>query len=183
MCVEGLCAYLETLIDKLVSTGDELQAVDVVELCCDLVAEEPASTTRRNSPGLDVLRITPDQITEGTLMRDLLSTSNNTNLIDSADLRAQPTVDTKDLTIDNGSKNKEIEDLAARLPDRGVTVLLLTLLVEAVDLSNLAGLVVATDEGDLVGVPEKSARGKARRDCSTYIAFRHIKRVKVSKLK
>lgn len=43
--------------------------------------------------------------------------------------------------------------MAARLPDRRVAVLLLALLVEAVDLSNLAGLMVTANEGDLVWVP------------------------------
>jgi hypothetical protein len=74
--------------------------------------------------------------------------------------------------------------LAARLPDRRVTILLLALLIEAVYLGDLAGLVVASDEGDLVGVP--LAMLDAFMGCvveCTYMAFKHISKVNVSKLK
>lgn len=98
-------------------TSNKLQAIDVIELGSNLVTKEPASTTGRNSPSLDILRITPNQVTESTLMRNLLGTSDNTDLIDGTDLRAQTTMDTENLTINNGSKDKEIEDLAAGLPD------------------------------------------------------------------
>ena len=86
-------------------------------------------------------------------MGNLLSTSYDTDLVDSSNLGAQATMNTEDLTIDDSCEDEEIENLAARLPDRRVAVLLLTLFVEAVDLSDLAGLVVATDEGDLVRIP------------------------------
>lgn len=135
------------------STCNQLQLVDVIELGCNLVTEQPASTTGRNSPGLNILRITPDQITEGTLMRNFLSTGNDTDLINGANLRTQTTMNTENLAINDSSKDEEVEDLAARLPDRGIAVLLLTLFVETVDLGDLAGLVVSTDESDLVRVP------------------------------
>jgi hypothetical protein len=59
----------------------------------------------------------------------------------------------ENFAIDDRSKDKKVEDLAARLPDRSIAVLLLTLLVETVDLSNLAGLVITSNEGDLVRIP------------------------------
>jgi hypothetical protein len=149
----GSQSYLVALVDQLMSTSNELQTINVIKLRGNLVTEKPASTTGRNGPGLDILRITPDKVTESTLMRDLLSTSNHADLINGADLRAEATVNTQNLTINDGSKDKEIENLAAGLPNRSVAVLLLTLLVEAVHLCNLAGFVVASDEGDLVGVP------------------------------
>jgi hypothetical protein len=151
---EGLVRiYLVAFVDKLMSTCNELQAIDVIELGRNLVAKEPASTTWRNSPCLDILRVTPNQIAESALMRDLLGTSNDTDLINSANLRAQTTMNAENFTINNSGEDKEIENLTARLPDRCITVLLLAFLVETVDLSDLARLVVATDEGDLVRVP------------------------------
>jgi hypothetical protein len=149
---EGL-AHLISLVDQLVSPSNELQAINMVKLGCDLITKEPASATRRNSPSVDVLGVTPDKITEGTLMRNLLSTSNDADLINSADFRAESSVNAEDLTINDSGKDEEVKDLAAGLPNRGVAVLLLTLLVEAVDLSDLTGFVVATDESDLIRVP------------------------------
>ena len=151
---EGLVrTYLVAFVDKLMSTSNELQAIDVIELGRNLVAKKPASTTWRNSPCLDILRVTPNQIAESAFMRDLLGTGNDTDLINGANLRAQTTMNAENFTINNGGEDKEIENLAARLPDRRITVLLLAFLVETVDLSDLARLVVTTDEGNFVRVP------------------------------
>jgi hypothetical protein len=145
--------HLVTLVDELMSTSNKLEAVDVIEFGCNLVTEEPASTARRNGPSLDILRITPDQVAKCTLMWNLLGTSDDADLINSTDLRAQSTMNAENLTINNGGEDKEIENLAARLPDRCIAVLLLALLVETVNLSDLAGLMVTSDERDLVRVP------------------------------
>lgn len=61
-------------------------------------------------------------------------------------------MDTEDSAIDNGSQSEEVEHLTAGLPHRSVSVFLLAFLVEAVDLGDLARLVVSADERDLVGV-------------------------------
>ena len=82
-------------------TGDELEAVDVIEFRSDLVAKEPPCTTRGYSPSPDVFRITPNQITEGSFVRDLLSSSNNANLIKGTDFRTQTTVDAEHFAIND----------------------------------------------------------------------------------
>jgi hypothetical protein len=125
----------------------------MVELGRDLITKKPASAARRNSPGLNVLRITPNKITESALMRNLLSTSNNTYLVDGANLRTEATVNAENLAIDDRSKDEKVKDLAAGLPDRGVAVLLLTLLIETVDLCDLAGFVIPSNESDLIRIP------------------------------
>jgi len=87
--------------------------------------------------------------------------------------------------VDNGGEGQEVEDLTACFPDGGVAVFCLAFFVEAVDLGDLAGLVVAADEGDAVG--ESSNVSEDREGVwekgIAYFAFRHIKRVNVSKLK
>ena len=84
-------------------------------------------------------------------MGDLLGARYDADLVQGADLGRQAAVDTEHLAVDDGGEGEEVEDLAARLPHRGVAILLLALLVEAVDLCDLAGFVVAADQGDLVG--------------------------------
>lgn len=59
-------------------------------------------------------------------------------------------MDTEYSAINDGSQGKEVEDLTAGLPDGGVSVLLLTFLVKAVYLGDLARLVVSANECDLV---------------------------------
>lgn len=145
---------LVALVDKLVSSSDELKPVHVVKLGCNLVAKEPAGAARADSPSLDVFGVGPNKIAESAFMGDLLRTGNNADLVDGADLRTKTTMDAEKFSIDDGSEDKEVEDMAARLPHGSVAILLLTLLVESVHLGDLTGLMVATNENDSVRVPK-----------------------------
>ena len=58
----------------------------------------------------------------------------------------------QDFAVDDGGEGQEVEDLTAGFPDGGVAVFLLALFVEAVNLGDLAGFVVASDEGYFVGI-------------------------------
>ena len=134
------------------STSNELKAIDVVEFCGDLIAKEPSSATRGYSPGSDVFRITPDQITKSTFVRNFLGSSNDAYLVKGPDLRTQTTMDAEHFAVNNCTENQEIKDLATCFPDRRVAVLLLALFVEPVDLCNLARFVIAPDEGHAIGI-------------------------------
>lgn len=124
----------------------------MAELGGDFVAEEPACASGTDGPCLDVFGIRPDEIAKGALVGDLLCAGDDADLIQGPDFRAQSAVDAKDFAVDYGTKGHEIEYLTARFPDGSVAVLLHAFLVEAVDLRDLAGFVVTTDEGDAVGV-------------------------------
>ena len=63
-------------------------------------------------------------------------------------------MDTKDAAVDDGAEGEVVKDLAAPAPDVAAAVLALALVVEAVDLGDLAGLVVAADEGDALRVAD-----------------------------
>lgn len=104
-CGMKTLTYLISLIDQLMSTRNELQAIDMVEFASDLISKEPACTTGRNGPGLYVLWIRPDEIAEGTFMWNLLGTCNNADLINGADFRAKTTVNAEDFTIDDSGKD------------------------------------------------------------------------------
>jgi hypothetical protein len=167
------------------STCNELEAIDVVELSSDLVSKQPPCATRANSPSLDVFRIAPDKITKGTLVRYLLSSCYNADLVDGSDLGAKATVNTENLAINNSSQDQEVEHLAACLPDRGIAVLLLALLIEPVDLSDLSRFMVTTNKNNSIRIPVQQVNDLTTSCDSvlTHFAFRHIRRVKVSRLK
>lgn len=93
-----------------------LEPVDMVELGRDLVAKEPARPTGTHSPGIDVLRVAPHEVAEGPLVRDLLGPRHDADLVDRADLGAQPAVHAEHRAVDDGGQHQEVEDLAARLP-------------------------------------------------------------------
>lgn len=86
-------------------------------------------------------------------MRNLLGSSHHSDLINSPNLGAQPSVDAENLAIDNGGEDEKVKHMAAGLPDRGVAVFLLTLLVESVDLRDLPRFVVAADQDYSVWIP------------------------------
>ena len=91
---------------------------------------------------------------------------------------------TEHLSIDDGSQGQKIKDLATGFPHGGVAILLLTFLVKAVDLGDLPRLVVSTDERDSVRISGLISNKHTRTTLAgTYFALRHIRRVKVSKLK
>ena len=144
---------LVSLIHELMGTGNAFEAIDVVEFGSDFVAEQPARTSWAYSPCAHFLRVAPDKVTEGTLVRDLLGTSDNTDLIESADLGTEAAVYAEDFAIDERCKGKEVEDLTCCFPHRCVAILLLALFVESVHLGDLARFVVPSDKRDPVWVP------------------------------
>jgi len=165
-----------------VGAGDELETIDMIEFGRNLVTKEPAGAARRNSPRLDVLRIRPDEVAECTFVWDLLSACNHSDLVNSSDLRTESTMNTQDLSIHDSGKYKEVKNLAAGFPDRSIAIFCLTLLIEAVNLSDLSGFVIATDQGDFIGKPKFVSR-ISKDDETTYKTFRHMSKVNVSREK
>jgi hypothetical protein len=158
----------------------------MIKLGRDLVPEQPPRPAGTDSPRLDVLGVAPDEVAEGALVGDLLGAGDDADLVDGADFRGKAAVHAEHGAIDNGGEDEEVEDLAAGFPDGGVAVFLLAFFVEAVDLGDLAGFVVAADEDYPVGVSGGLLTGctaEGSRGRFSYFAFRHIRRVNVSKLK
>lgn len=85
-------------------------------------------------------------------MGNLLSTRNNTDLINSSNLGTQATMDAEKLSVNYGSENKEVEDVAARLPYGCVAVFLLAFFVETVHLCDLTRFVISSDENNAIWV-------------------------------
>ena len=93
-------------------------------------------------------------------------------------------MDTEHPAINDSGQGKEVEDLTTRLPDGRVAVLGLTLLVEAVHLGDLSRLVVSAHQSHSVGESAPSRQyDMVGREHTTYLAFKHINSVKVSRLK
>ena len=154
-------SYLVAFIYKLMGTSNKLKAVDVVKFCSDLVAKQPPSTTWGYSPSPNVFRITPDQITEGAFVRNLLCSSNNAYLVQGTDFRTQATVDAEHFPVNDSTEHQEIKDLATGFPDRGITIFLLAFFVKPVDLCDLARFMIASDEGHAIRPPNwVSATGR-----------------------
>ena len=73
-------------------TSNELEPVDMIELCRYFISKQPTSASRADSPRFYILGIAPYEIAEGTLMRNFLGPSDNPNLVNGANLGAEASV-------------------------------------------------------------------------------------------
>ena len=87
-------------------------------------------------------------MTESTFMRHLLRSRNDPDLIQRTNVRTQTAVNAEHSTVDNGGEVKVVEHLTAALPDVGIAVFALALVVEAIDLGDLSRLVVSSEQCD-----------------------------------
>lgn len=85
-------------------------------------------------------------------MGDLLSSSDDADLVEGADLRTQAAVDAENLAINDCAEDEEVENLTAGFPHRRVAVLLLALLVKSVDLGDLSRFVISANESDAIRI-------------------------------
>jgi hypothetical protein len=67
-------APVVALHDELVGTRDEGETVGVVKLLSDILTKGVSSSTRRDTPATSVVRIGPEEVAHGTLVRNLLET-------------------------------------------------------------------------------------------------------------
>ena len=66
----------------------------------------------------------------------------------------QAAVKAEDLILDQGGQGQVVEQIGEVLPDVGVAIFPEALIVEAVDLGDLAGLVVSAKDGDALRVSD-----------------------------
>ena len=61
-------------------------------------------------------------------------------------------MEAEDLVVDQGSEGKVVEEIGEVLPYVGIAVFSKALIIKPIDLCDLAGLVVATEDGDALRI-------------------------------
>lgn len=92
---------LVSFLNELMSSADEFETVDLHELVRHASTKQPTRASRTHLPTTNIiLRITPHEIAEGAIVGDLNVAVNHSNLIQSANIRREATMDTKNLVVD-----------------------------------------------------------------------------------
>lgn len=136
------------------SSANQAEIIDSVELLGDLGSEEPSSASGTHGPSLDVLRVRPHEIAEGSLVGDLLASLDSSDLIDGLNIRGETSMDTEHLTLDEGGNAEVVEHLSAVLPRVRVTVLSDDLVIESIDRSDLSRFVVSSEKSDVTRITD-----------------------------
>lgn len=87
-------------------------------------------------------------------MWNLLYTVKGSDVVESIDAWGKTSVKAEDLLIDEGGKGEIVEEICEVLPYVGIAVLSETFVVETVDLRDLTGFVVATEDCDSLRVSD-----------------------------
>jgi hypothetical protein len=89
-------------------------------------------------------------------MRNFLYAIKSSNVVKCIDTWRETPVEAEDLVVDKGGEREVVEEICEVFPNIGIAIFSKAFVIETIDLGNLAGLVVATNEGDAIRVSETS---------------------------
>ena len=90
-------------------------------------------------------------------MGNLLDPIEGPNIVESVDRGTQTTVKAENLVFDKSGEGEVVKEIGEIFPDIGVAVFAQTFVVKSIDLCNLAGFVVSTENSDTLGVTDLKA--------------------------
>mmetsp|Transcript_4466 Transcript_4466/g.20266 ORF Transcript_4466/g.20266 Transcript_4466/m.20266 type:complete len:299 (-) Transcript_4466:489-1385(-) len=144
---------LVPVLHQLVRSGDQVQAVAVVELLRDVLTERVPRASRGDAPAAPVVGVGPQQVAHRAFVRHLLRPRELAYVLQRVQTGAQAAVRAEDLVLDSRRQGQVVEHVGDVLPHVRVAVLAQALVVEAVHLRDLPALVVTPDQEYAVGVP------------------------------
>lgn len=118
-------------------TSYQLGSILLIENLDTVLAEDKPSASWTDAPTLNLLWITPHEVTHGSFMRHLLLAINCLDLIERLYGWGEAAVDTEDLLVDDGRQGKKVHYLCAVAPHVDAAVLAQTLVIKTVNLRDL----------------------------------------------
>lgn len=114
---------------------DSGQAVRVVELLRNVLAERVPSTSRGDAPAAALIRVGPKQIAHGALLRHFLDSVELSDLIKGVNRGRQTSVQAENLVLNDSGQRQVVEQLSEDLPHVGISVLPEALVVETIPIA------------------------------------------------
>ena len=143
--------------DELMSASDRFESILLDELVRNVLSECVASASWRDAPTCAVIGVRPKQVAHGSLVWNLHHTIDAFDLVKGVQRWRKTAVQTEDLVFDHSAQGQVIEEVGQELPHIRVPVLAHALVVEAVNLSDLAAFMVPSQNGDSVLIPHLQA--------------------------
>mmetsp|Transcript_10748 Transcript_10748/g.29644 ORF Transcript_10748/g.29644 Transcript_10748/m.29644 type:complete len:324 (-) Transcript_10748:259-1230(-) len=138
---------------ELMGAGNQTQAVAFVELGRNVGAKGKAGAAGGNAPPFEIVRIAPEQVANGSLVRHFLHAIELSHVINGIEGRRQSGVGTVNGIFHQRRNGQVIKQVGKEFPNVGVAVFANALVVKAVDLRDLSTFVIAANQKDAVGVP------------------------------
>ena len=99
-----------------------------------------------------IIGIGPQQVAHGSLMGYFLDAIQSPDVVEGINGRREAAVQTENLVVDKGSQREVVEEVGEIFPHVCVSVFPEAFIVEAINLCDLTGLVVTTQDGDALRV-------------------------------
>lgn len=87
-------------------------------------------------------------------MGNFLNAVEGTNVVEGVDGGTQTAVKAENLVLNKSGEGEVVEEVGEVFPDIGIAVFAQALVVKTVDLCNLAGFVISSENGDTLGVTD-----------------------------
>lgn len=142
------------LHDQLMRPSNQRESIVVIERFGNVLPKRVSGTSGRYSPSTSVIRVRPEKIAHRPLVRHFLNSIERADIIQRVDTWRKATVEAEYLVLDQRRKWEVVEEIGKVLPNAGVAVFAETLVVETVDLCDLAGLMVSTQDSDALGIAD-----------------------------
>jgi hypothetical protein len=123
---------LVSFLDKLMGSGDQVNAVNLTELRGNSVTEKPSGSSWRHGPGFNFFWVRPHEIREWTIVRHFLLSVNVSDLVESLDVWRESSVNAQDLSFNTSSKAHVVEHISAVFPWVHITVLFEVFIIESI---------------------------------------------------
>lgn len=141
-------------------SGYKLEIIWMIKLFRDILSKWISSTSWRNTPTTSIIWIRPKEITNWSFGWHFHDSIKLVNLIECINRWRKTTVKTENVSFNNSSKRKVIEQRGEVLPNVGISVFSQAFIIESINLCNLFGLVVTSEDGNSLWISYLEANQK-----------------------
>ena len=127
-----LVAPVVAFHDELMSAGDEVEAVVVIELLRNVLPESVAGSSRGGTPAGPVVGVGPEEVAHGAFVGHLLDSVELAYVVESINGGRKAAVEAENLLLNESGEREVVEEVREELPHVGAPVLAKALVIEPI---------------------------------------------------